>query len=660
MSTAATPLEDPRLTSKKYILKTDDDKVSLSTVTGRNVDLDVIDKYTWGILQVDVPTALQCPPQYTDELVSEVYMDMDNPISNMSMESGEIHSENNDILRITPVAHVVTENFFKDYQHEENTGDHVREDIVEVRVDLTEDTEATKLRARKYKIPKIRKPDKDPAVQTVAIEATDPLGLLLKDFHATNEKDEIVSDKVKSCELKDSKPRDNVEKPRVPDSKNVRPRSAKNAHQFEHPRKLSSRELVEGDLELSDDDCLENQKQNTKGGTSNKLLHHIKTQNLVQAKKDKSEYPKTEKQQQNKEKEESSSKHEEQNVTVKDDSGKHKVDSISNIVSNKLEETHKEPTKEVIKKSRTKKKQNIKGETCKVKPVETKQVVQLEKKKTRSKTSKESKPQDKKAKFSDLFGDSSSLITPEDLGVVPYQPSACTEIVNKYLPIFEDAQDAIDVKEIAQVQTRSKLKDEIKIHETKVEDTEDKSKTKTNNAKPIEGKKCKSKKEDILQSVSLKEGKNNVQTVPPVQATVVNIYENLYPEAPTKEPDVVATVIVSSGVQPQCAGIPVELTTQEQIKHVDIPCNVPIQNGTVQALATSTPYKPVHKVPTCIEVDKQLESSNNSNDRVVRNVSPAISHSSSTVSTNGMDTQNDNDVPDVRIFVKRRRKVIRK
>ncbi|XP_053602254.1 titin-like isoform X2 [Plodia interpunctella] len=53
-------------------------------------------------------------------------------------------------------------------------------------------------------------------------------------------------------------------------------------------------------------------------------------------------------------------------------------------------------------------------------------------------------PKNMKSKFSDLFGDSSSLITPEDLGLTALEVRIESSST-KYFPIFEDAQDAADL-----------------------------------------------------------------------------------------------------------------------------------------------------------------------------------------------------------------------
>ncbi|XP_045493713.1 uncharacterized protein LOC123692896 isoform X2 [Colias croceus] len=94
MHTAATPLEDPRISSRKYILKTENSKAVLKTTSSQDIDIRMVDKSLWKLPKVIVPDALVDKPSYhhnmSEEIVDEFYMNIQNLELDMSLESGEI------------------------------------------------------------------------------------------------------------------------------------------------------------------------------------------------------------------------------------------------------------------------------------------------------------------------------------------------------------------------------------------------------------------------------------------------------------------------------------------------------------------------------------------------------------------------------------------
>lgn len=285
--------------------------------------------------------------------------------------------------------------------------------------------------------------------------------------------------------------------------------------------------------------------------------------------------------------------------------------------------------------------------------------IHVPEKKSQSKKVKESTPQETKEKFSDLFGDSSSLMTPEDLGI----PS--------YLPISEDAQDAVDIK-INQIIDGTQLNDEIPKHmqiqnrvEIKIPETE----AHDNIPKAVLQKSNTDVDDKEVTEIKKKSSKRNKENViEPSQLLSPIVYENLNPGTDLNDPNVVKTVIISTGKQPEIAhensvevtkpAESIEVNSMQSTKdniHL-IPATKEYKTDLLKALATSTPHKEFSAVNTPLPDASKTD--------VICDpcVSKAVATTTSAepvVNQTEINTES-NDAPDVRIFVKRRRKAFKR
>lgn len=632
MNTATTPLEDPRIASKKYVTYNEDGKEVLSTLTGRNIDLIVVDRSKWDIAKVDVPDALRRPPQDTDEIVKQMYMDIDNPASNMSMESGEIHSETNDV----PLGDVVTESLFNDYEIERNTRN--EQTTVDDKVKRTQSSKhENPPKPYKYKIPKVKVKDK-------SLEPPDPqkpLSKLIKQMSDENTPQENLK-KNKPCNSRKTRHIDYVQ------SEDIQTFSGENVQEHKKntdpvveatssyipERTLTNREIVEGDLELSDENSDYVAKPKV---IPSKVVH--KSNDIHKNEK------------------ETVVKEILENVVIdklacQDSSDNLKNDKVSICVE--VERTVTETGDPIIE---TNKKKKTKRKTKKDKGTTSKEIesAELDKKK-RPKKEKETKIKDLKPKFSDLFGDSSTvdLITPDDLGIpVPEQQFQSSRT---YIPIFEDAQDAIDVNVDKIEEIESVLP---KVDTTEVDVSSNINKEQLNfvidsvnkvNSESTQGMMITNNEAEFVPTEIIKTVDNNV---------------NIEPLCKTS--DIVKTIIISTGVQPLTVH---ESDVNSNLEQININLLDRIDNPEpqdvilsklreVQALATSTPHKNLLINNTNTDITIAESNCNTSDSRIVKNdASSTIDQSSASI---GLDSQTDDtDVPDVRIFVRRRRKVMKK
>lgn len=249
------------------------------------------------------------------------------------------------------------------------------------------------------------------------------------------------------------------------------------------------------------------------------------------------------------------------------------------------------------------------------------------------------KDKTKTTKFTELFGDSSSLVSPEDLGLVP------TIIAqDNYGAMFEDAQDATDIADIKAITTESVEKD--------------KAEMQTNFRLDINSGDIPVISQGVITPNQETVSKELAQSAAPNQSS---LYQNLQPEIMDKDNHKVKTVIISSGVQPQFITAVTEKNSVPIDRSEDLhvmQCVKPtvLQGLGMQALATSTPHKPweqnvqldMDPMPT---ISKYVahESKDTSVDKT-----PEINHSDNT------NSSQVNDEPDMKIFIKRRRKVLKK
>ncbi|XP_061709471.1 E3 ubiquitin-protein ligase RBBP6-like [Cydia pomonella] len=94
-STTSSVFEDPRLSSVRYIKRSEGNKHILQSANANEIYFQPVDKSLWNLEEVQVPKALRSKPlEISEELVDKI--DIDKPLSRMSMESGEICSDTND------------------------------------------------------------------------------------------------------------------------------------------------------------------------------------------------------------------------------------------------------------------------------------------------------------------------------------------------------------------------------------------------------------------------------------------------------------------------------------------------------------------------------------------------------------------------------------
>lgn len=626
MNTALTPLEDPRIHSKRYILKSSDNNMALSTVVGRNIDLKLLDISRWNNTPEAVTNpSTRKPSQCSEDIVKEIYMDIDNPISNMSTESGEILSfdaeENVDELRKNPSKSNIQ-------RHEKNVG-----------------TESVKLPDKnddknsisKYKIPKVKRNESENK-----FSASHDLCVRQSQNKTEQPRENLKNDqkckKVPEHDLDKKTPIEKEYKSEIPISKNNDNGGHCEVNYKEiYTESISSmNELVAGDLELSDETC-----------------------DNVESQKKSSRKPQT--------KDKCSTDNENKNKFIVP--LQNKVTSQNIILDKNLEkeitqEKSSDSVQDDCKKRNSKKKLPKNKETPKTAKADTtdKETDKKVKPKRDTKDSKEIK-----TKFTELFGDSSSLITPEDLGIMAMQ--AQTQSSAAYVPICEDAQHAVDitVPKVEKVQTRlSKLKSLETAHRQECLETEKNDvnkteiKTKISQKSSIDNKK-KSRKNtaEVRDNSKIREVYQSLTAdklvtendVSPQNLAANEEVKQIGADTIADEP--VAKQIVTTIVQEPCQRVSENIFFSMELQLADEPTttapNVPQKtNILMRALATSTPQKDIQQDKPEIAI---VVGPNSSKETSYDNVADK----SSTNET--MTSQNDADVPDVRIFVRRKRRV---
>ncbi|KAJ0180046.1 hypothetical protein K1T71_004637 [Dendrolimus kikuchii] len=408
--TASSPLEDPRETSKRYVLRLDDKgKKTLTTVIGRNVQVKSINRENWCLPKFNVPELLVNQPLHCDEhIIKDIYGDIDDVhvAHNISMESGEI---------LEPLSL----NRSKAHDNlESHQNSSVNNKLNDQEKDQKQTESSKQVSFDKYRIPKIKHCDNkinlDNPIKSLSEESRQIPKEPSKDT-TKNEKGKVISEKEKPFIFSSTYNKNGHEK------NNECPGNDKLAsHNIEYH--ISIKGIVEGDLELSDETSDNTELKHlyvnkTEQCEDNKMkdqgVINKNTQTSVVEGKDKeiiADKPK-------------SAQNSRRKGSNKEDNSK-RVSPVSIAKSKSRKKSHKQKDIEEI-------------ESCS-KPVQ-------QEKKVKSKKDKEPK-EINSSKFKELFGtDSSSLITPEDLGLAP------SKVSGKYVPLFEDAQDATDVEQIAKV-----------------------------------------------------------------------------------------------------------------------------------------------------------------------------------------------------------------
>lgn len=583
-------------------------------------------------------------------------MNIDNLVSNLSMESGEIHSGRN-----TPVGDVITESLFYDNENA-RPREFVSVDVLKKTNSPVNQTDTENVvRSTKYKIPKIKKVQEETISQSIT-KNTNPLEMLMSDLKSkcevtphTDEKKTIEKGKLTKQDKKTpkfAKATSTIEGKLEKDNPKERIKLCISLSKLKCQQPQSAREIVAGDLELSDETCDDSELQND----SRLPLKHKgrldRSKKSVQGRF-----------------------HSNENKSQKvQDSSNIEVAECAPDVNTKVispESSKKQKTKRRSQKQKVSSLEEVSEQIGTTKSQSDK------KKRKKSKDSKPHTMQDTQAKFSELFGDSSSLITPEDLGLTPVHV-----LPKKYLPIFEDAQDAVDVN-VEEISKAQKVPISVETYEVQNEPhntTEHKIKSKP--GKSGSERRQKNKKLDEIkpdstvelpistEEISLHEtikdktisttdltsGPFQTETTLKTIVSKAPTLDNLIPETVAKDLDVVKTVIISTGVQSQTttnnAELPVSNNLEKPIGDIEKKDMPERQDTCIYALATSTPYKEIPMLCSQIESGSRPESSNSAGNRLDGNEALLDDHSS----VSNLD-ERECDAPDVRIFVRRRRKL---
>ncbi|XP_060801184.1 uncharacterized protein LOC106130151 isoform X1 [Amyelois transitella] len=506
-------MDDPREHSNKYTIRTENGEKVMTTIAARNVDLRPVNKSLWKIADVKVPTALaRRPSECSEDRISEVYGIDASDVS--SMESGEIlgsaiydissdpfHYESNrkksnhgEIKKPAyPSSHLEKETssvekvvgYPKSFkqpsaQVEKDTNHPIVSEKAairtESRVDLhtreKQSMQAEKivddkdmLSSKKSVLPigsekhmeDARNPIKFPTTRenidknTNIEKQTSECGKNeepVKRMHCPNDfKTKYKIPKLKSkdqsvsCEKKqsDNKQLENKLKTENHDNSSLKHTYNRSGtcvensmeRKKDHVTADSGKGMVEGDLELSDESC--------DVDLMKRVMKDIAERTSCESGKSKIERSVVEKN---------------ENVASECAEDKYSKNIVKeNDVALKADAKQKKgesnDTNKVGKNKTTKEKIT---ETLKSEPEGTLQ------KHLKSKAPENVVSKEIKNKFSDLFGDSSSLITPEDLGLTAPEVRIESSSSN-YIPIFEDAQDAVDLGEKVSHQIKLSLPD---------------------------------------------------------------------------------------------------------------------------------------------------------------------------------------------------------
>nr|XP_034824821.1 uncharacterized protein DDB_G0289357-like [Maniola hyperantus] len=534
--TAVNPLEDPRVASNKYVIKNNKGITVLSTVVSEDFDIKPVNVSSWEISNKE---KFMIPPTFptrrlsedTDnDFVNEIYLNIDKPLLNDSLESGEIQILNDD------VAYYTKEND-RDKRHENKK---VNKDHSKT-LNSLEVLDSNKINPsiNKNEIPNTKKPDKI----TTTIKHED-FNLSTKQKFASNLCNEIKKQEIEKHDKVITLNTENV----------IIDEQYKNCEVSKRNTVLPENTLtgvnctLADDLELSDEANESRDIQNDVK-KSKKILHKDKPSVVSLDDKQKGDMP-----------------------LVEDENreSKEKNKSLN------LKKVTKDSSRDSGKNRKTKKKTEVKDANCTEAKEQNKKLQTFTKLKTNPAISIQTKH-----KFSDLFGDSSSLITPDDLGIST--PDIKLPLAAKYASIFDNTQDAVDlsVEDINRVQSNAC---EVSAFPTIREDQ-------SNDKTCIE--KAKNDDEKLLVSKDL--DKN---------ATTNNSLENNLYQKDRKSGDseIVKTVIISTGVQPKYTSESNLLQGSQKcgIENADKTINNDEANmktcvlNTINALATSTPQKTEH------------------------------------------------------------------
>ncbi|KAM3962925.1 uncharacterized protein ACR2FA_003023 [Aphomia sociella] len=702
-STAAVQLEDPRITNNRYVMKTVNGKKELSTVTGRNVIIQPVDKVVWNIKRVDMPQALVQPPSpYSEEAIQDGHMDIDNQISNMSLESGEIlcfdtkESDSTDFvtakkntydkvqLEVEPKKDYIEkgpqtakfdENVRGDQQkrrykiptnkniyHEVELEVEPKQDYIEKRPQFEnlrgdQQTQRHKIPTNKNTYHEVElevEPKQDYVEKRPQFAKS---GENLRGDQQT-QRHKIPTNKntYHEVELEVEPKQDHIEKrPQIAKSdENVRGDQQKQRYKIpkiknnnaplqneisnrsvsknylhiqseiqgytnddinkrndvlkndESQQVFKNKEMIEVDLELSDDDIGDFISSGPIDASSAEKItgdESIKSQEIETIIDNSKKITKT--------------------LELQNENGTGSSNSDSSLKIKIKKNPHRSHK---ISKEMPTKEENEQNSHNKTKPKKCDPVCK-----------------EIKTKFSDLFGESSSLITPEDLGLTSSQVQ---NEISTYVPIFEDAQDAVDLnlKDCEEEQILSTMPE--------IQNTETSALTKLkNDEKPKSVTENKKKPKKNLED-------NADMKLHNIECSLVS-KEQKTEDGSVTDTDVVKTVIISTGVQPQYASVINDVTTVEQQTSIQKENNESdvkeVQETPMKALATSTPERELQQRSTDINPKLPELSTNTNESRTTPRESQSLTLDQSS-SSNILNTENNADAPDLRIFVKRRRR----
>lgn len=604
MGTAATKLEDPRVSNKKYILSLPNN--TLSTVVGRNIDLKMVDKSVWGIEKIDVPAALtkRISEQNSDILLKDICMNIEDPSLHDSLESGEIQSYDHDDLSTFNSGDID-----KDDGNETNNKHQNTDSRTLILTDLKEKVIYKKVSEKpinnKFKIPKINKPVLD-VPKLYEKQTCNKSDTNLPDLRDLN--DDVEKHQPSEHNINTADPDKLCFENELP--KNI---VIQNSEQIDSDKRKEIMKTIEGDLELSDE------ASDVELNDTNQKWSKTGSDKVQNVKKDLMIYP---------------SLQENNSATTIPHSAKISNKKTDKTKSLTISGSTKDSSKESSKKRKRKRKSSEQNEMKESHDAKKPKEKECKKSLSEDKKEKERLSKETLNKFSDLFGDSSSLITPDDLGInnVPVQSG------EKYSSIFENTQDAVDLsgEVVVSKLTSTNKSDTIdavinnSAFDTAVEKVCDENTASKNNF-----------------SVNVTVVNDNVDINAEIKnANLNNAYENAKSEMSANENSIVKTVVISSGTQNECVSESVSKdSSRTNVESVtantdDIALKKsPLNNS--KALATSTPPKCGDTVAPTEEVFESSKLSNSSyiNDKI---------------------EQNEADIPDVRIFVRRRRKPVKK
>lgn len=522
-----------------------------------------------------MPEALLKEPQsqITEECIKEIYMDIDNPESDASIETGEI------------VEDTISSSSKQDKDPEKPI------EVNQTNKNADKFDLVSRLNTKSENVQKITIPSEIPEeisiIQQLGVPKDIPKIICDDNLTKMIRKDNQHSSTSQSSlphfdELETSSPHKNM---------------PRNGTERQSQISLAEMEMVREDLELSDEtsDNLDYRRH-----TVTKKENLCEGQHILKSKKDNDLYNK-------------------QSYSFKitpEGSNNLTVEVVNNTPNESLKEYDGH------------KKQRSKKRKIRYKELDEKNNPITEKK-IKSKKDKELKPDEIKNKFSDLFGDSSSLITPLDLGI----PSDC-------VPLCEDAQDAVDIniKEVVAAQSCANVSSGIKPDETIPE-----------------------RHRDGDLNINNKDIAANIEDCDASSKVDCNIiYQNLNSEVDLNKPDIVKTIIISSGVQPPLISESEEsppnrcenviLNKQNNVSFHQVAVDTELKKQTsLKALATSTPHKelPINNAmdPECV---------------IIPSTSGSIDTNKPVANQSNINTQEQLGAPDVRIFVRRRKKGVKK